>query len=247
MESLTRTCERCGLSFDIPSLRSWAAKYCSQSCQGKAKSARQNIRRRGELTPRTCRGCYASFEPTNTVNFWCSDACRRGVTTKRRSAMQQKVREAGQCRHCKGPIENARTRNAVYCRSCANPRARRVPKNCQCCGVELEGRKRTWCSECQAATKYARGRAAVYGISYQEYLDVVGRGACDICGTPLVERMSDSVDYREVGHIDHDHVTGNVRGYLCRMCNHMIGNGKDNPELLEAGATYLRVIGGWDG
>lgn len=52
-------------------------------------------------------------------------------------------------------------------------------------------------------------------------------GLCGVCGAP-----SDL-------HIDHCHVTGEVRGLLCPHCNRMLGQAKDQPGTLRAGAAYL--------
>ena len=38
---------------------------------------------------------------------------------------------------------------------------------------------------------------------------------------------------------DHDHKTGIVRGIVCLGCNSMLGNSKDDPSILRAGAKYL--------
>ena len=63
-------------------------------------------------------------------------------------------------------------------------------------------------------------------------------GLCAICSMLL-----------ESPHIDHDHdccpgsvACGScVRGLLCAACNHMLGKSGDSPEILEAGAAYLRL------
>ena len=41
-------------------------------------------------------------------------------------------------------------------------------------------------------------------------------------------------------HIDHDHVTGEIRGLLCTKCNLMLGYADDDPEKLLLGVNYLR-------
>ena len=244
MDSLVRVCDYCDTTFEITSLRSWAARYCKESCQRAAKSHRQNVRRRGELVPKACAGCDQVFAPNNTKHRYCTNRCRQGTVERARSKRTAEMRAKKQCAHCLGPLGATRTGTAIYCGKCANPSARKKPKYCQECGVRLEGLLRTFCEDCKEATKYARGRAAVYNITLSEYRNLVERKACDICDVALVERRANGSSFAEVGHIDHDHITGKVRGYLCRFCNHMIGNAKDNPRVLRKGAQYLESIGG---
>ncbi len=45
---------------------------------------------------------------------------------------------------------------------------------------------------------------------------------------------------RDKFFVDHDHVTGKVRGLLCHHCNVSIGMAKDDPAVLEKLAAYLR-------
>jgi hypothetical protein len=76
-----------------------------------------------------------------------------------------------------------------------------------------------------------------YGITLEQYerlLEVQG-GACAICKS------------KDIGHskhkhfsVDHDHVTGVVRGLLCNRCNVGLGSFKDNMDSLQAAIEYLR-------
>ena len=65
------------------------------------------------------------------------------------------------------------------------------------------------------------------------------RGKCAICGIEMRPRGRD----KNSACIDHNHLTGDVRGLLCRGCNHGIENLKDDPDVLEAAAEYLRKFG----
>lgn len=58
-----------------------------------------------------------------------------------------------------------------------------------------------------------------------------GSAVCAVCGKPEQGRRL---------NIDHDHVTGLVRGLLCRKCNAGIGLLGDTPEGVEAALEYLR-------
>lgn len=54
-------------------------------------------------------------------------------------------------------------------------------------------------------------------------------GKCQACG-----------DVPDVLHLDHDHATGEFRGYVCEGCNHSMGKSNDDPEKLIKQAEYLR-------
>jgi hypothetical protein len=72
-----------------------------------------------------------------------------------------------------------------------------------------------------------------YGIGLEDY-DLIFEeqsGLCAICKNPPQEKYFD---------VDHDHVTGLVRGLLCKPCNKAIGFLQDNPENADASARYLR-------
>lgn len=59
-------------------------------------------------------------------------------------------------------------------------------------------------------------------------------GKCEICGVPRAECSYELC-------LDHDHTTGELRGFICRHCNYGLGNFKDSPEILREAADYLEL------
>ena len=70
----------------------------------------------------------------------------------------------------------------------------------------------------------------IHGINYQQILEDQD-GKCPICLYPLEGTRT---------HIDHNHITGQVRGILHHQCNTSLGVFKDDPEILDRAASYLR-------
>lgn len=65
------------------------------------------------------------------------------------------------------------------------------------------------------------------------------KNVCSICHQP--ERITSRLtgELHELS-VDHCHITGNIRGLLCRHCNAGLGLFKDNIELLEKALSYLK-------
>lgn len=85
----------------------------------------------------------------------------------------------------------------------------------------------------------ARERQRRVGVTAEEYARMLAEqeGCCGICGreeTCLNRRG----EVRELA-VDHDHVTGQVRGLLCHNCNAGIGLLAENVETLMAAVAYL--------
>jgi hypothetical protein len=76
----------------------------------------------------------------------------------------------------------------------------------------------------------------LYGITREQYraLWLAQKGVCAVCRKP--ERTARN----RLLTIDHDHVTGQVRGLLCSQCNRAIGLLDDSPKVIEAAASYVR-------
>lgn len=77
-------------------------------------------------------------------------------------------------------------------------------------------------------------RTSRYGLTPDDYFALVEkqRGVCAIC-----KQTCEATGKRLA--IDHDHVTGNVRGLLCFHCNSGLGKFRENPALLQAAIDYL--------
>lgn len=72
-----------------------------------------------------------------------------------------------------------------------------------------------------------------YNITHEEYLSILKsqNNKCHICGDPITPGRN--------CHLDHDHNTGKIRGFLCQRCNKGLGHFQDNSELLLSAYNYL--------
>jgi len=78
-----------------------------------------------------------------------------------------------------------------------------------------------------------------YGISTEDYqrMFLEQRGVCAICEQP--ETANSPWGEKKWLSVDHCHDSKAVRGLLCASCNHMLGHGRDNPDILRRAADYL--------
>lgn len=77
-----------------------------------------------------------------------------------------------------------------------------------------------------------------YHISLEEYSarEAAQHGLCLICGRPPHGRVKLLV-------VDHNHLTGKVRGLLCSECNTALGLFYDDPKTMQAAINYLHYEG----
>jgi hypothetical protein len=78
---------------------------------------------------------------------------------------------------------------------------------------------------------YAENKERVRALKRRErygVLDGRSEGTCELCG-----------EFSKKIHLDHDHTTGKVRGWLCSGCNNGLGQFKDDTQRLRAAILYL--------
>lgn len=73
-----------------------------------------------------------------------------------------------------------------------------------------------------------------FGITPNDYYEMLEKqgGVCATCGGQCKtgRRLA----------VDHDHITGKVRGLLCSSCNIVVGHLQDSPERIQRISDYLK-------
>lgn len=79
-----------------------------------------------------------------------------------------------------------------------------------------------------------------YGITPEQYdeLRVRQDEKCAVC-------LKHESEFNVRLAVDHDHISGEIRGLLCRYCNHRLVGRHRDASLLRRIADYLEVGTGW--
>jgi len=148
----------------------------------------------------------------------CSSECGVRYQNRRRQEGKRAAWLAAKppCGHCGGEIPESRPAMSKYCSPECKQRA-------------MAGRWR------ERWPGYMR--QYLYGVTPDQYesMMLAQDGRCAIC------RSEDWPGKGNRPHVDHDHVTGQVRGLLCGKCNVALGNLDDDPARLRAAADYLEA------
>jgi hypothetical protein len=104
----------------------------------------------------------------------------------------------------------------------------RAKENARCRDY-YQGHKQKICEDARA-----RYQPRLCGLSAAEYDALLAKqnGACAICRRRWKERLC----------VDHCHLTGMIRGLLCRRCNLGLGYMKDDQASLIAAVAYLGTL-----
>lgn len=115
--------------------------------------------------------------------------------------------------------------------------------------VEKDNGKRSECYSCaekQSKEWRQRNEAKVRDNKRLQYLrkrDMQTRQVgdnCEICGLEFDKTTQVGSKAANSPHWDHNHTTGQFRGWLCHNCNALLGHAKDKESLLLRAVEYLR-------
>lgn len=160
-----------------------------------------------------CRPCMA----VRSRESYRKRQAAQGVEVRPHMALPAGLRRCSDCREVKDLAEfpnskNAPTGKIYYCRPCHNARGRRsVQQN--------HGSTRTY---------HLKRRYGLTAADVDQMIEAQG-GTCALCRQ------------RTPTHVDHDHVTGAVRGVLCSGCNQGLGNFRDDAAALCRAIDYLET------
>jgi hypothetical protein len=163
--------------------------------------------------------------------------CHRAAVAKWAIANPEKIRQYKRTRSAVRRAQYAADpllREAVRQRTREYQRQRRL----QFGKAKINAIQREWRRQNPSKTKaqWRRHRLKrAHGITEADYRAMLASqgGMCAICGGPPKACLGD------VFCVDHDHVTGQIRGLLCGNCNKGIGCLADDPDIVTAAAAYL--------
>ena len=142
-------------------------------------------------------------------------AAAKGHAVREKESLSEGMKRCPDCQEVLGLAsfpQNKRSRDGYgsYCKPCHNARGRESTQR-------LHGSTREY---------HLRRR---YGITSADYDRLVAEqgGLCALCRERAPE------------HVDHDHLTGAVRGVLCSCCNQGLGNFRDDAATVRVAADYL--------
>lgn len=199
-----------------------------------------------------CRSCIEASTNSKRHPVPCAQCGRHrllylnGICNKCNTAMG--LRQCARCEELLPLLVSFYTGKGV-CKTCLYPPKVMV---CSGCGRDYTGGRRKYCSDDCAVTGRAQKKQVTnaeidpfrkrgyylkraYGMTHERFDSLLSSqgGVCAICREAAPRGES------RQWHVDHDHVTGRVRGLLCRNCNVGLRCFRDSVSGLENAVQYL--------
>lgn len=133
------------------------------------------------------------------------------------------------------------TRSALYgrtydCLVCIRKKRKELYERNPQLRVNYNARKREKYKEPEEQKRQRKAMLKLrYNLTPEEYDTLLKsqNKVCAICNTGNTHKRHKYL------HVDHNHITGHVRGLLCHQCNTLIGNSKDSIDILNKAIHYL--------
>lgn len=167
--------------------------------------------------------------------------CTRTLVTQHRLSKINELEQTAFCRGCEKTVPITRNVQRVKGESgagwvCGNKRKDDAFDYREANRTEIQDKHKAWRD---ANPQRIRGYQVqrLYGVAIGDYLAEIERrgGRCDVCH----EIPDGNGPNGQTLCVEHNHATGEVRGYADRDCNTMIGGAKDDPLRLAQGIIYL--------
>jgi len=91
--------------------------------------------------------------------------------------------------------------------------------------------------ECRECRKWKKSIPSKAKKEYEKHHPVPPIGepfTCPVCRNTIIRQFKNDVV------LDHDHKTGEIRGYICRMCNNSMGMMEDDINILKRAIKWLQ-------
>lgn len=128
---------------------------------------------------------------------------------------------------------NRRDGFQTYCRSCHNKMQREKYATDPEAKVKRQIRENRRKEKDPLVARKAELKR-IYNITFEDYMNMfINQGeVCAIC--------KDECKTKKMLSVDHDHITGKVRGLLCNRCNSALGMLRDNPVIIKRALLYIQ-------
>ena len=94
--------------------------------------------------------------------------------------------------------------------------------------------RRSECKDCRKNKKPISNRRKINYEEFHPRPEIGDSFHCPICQRTLIIEKSRYIN------LDHNHHTGEIRGYLCNDCNTGLGKFKDDPKIIERAIQWIK-------
>ena len=181
-----------------------------------------------------CTKCKENSEHSSTGKH-CRNCVKQYHYERNKRVLNNDIDYYKICNNCK--IEKIHSPKGIWCKECMKIHQQKYLSNLKEKGLTRGYLERM--KESGELYSYYRKHnlKKKYNLSVSEYNEMLNSqdNKCAICKSD--KAFGHSIHF----HVDHDHLTNEVRGLLCAKCNSGLGHFKDNETALQNAIYYLQI------